>query len=92
MERKVNCQRNMPKTLGYMLTWTTYGTWLQGDKRRYVKKGQTFPANEKLFQSNKELQAGDAVRLSPQQKKLVHAAIMKEAGVIGQQVLVLAVC
>jgi REP element-mobilizing transposase RayT len=82
----------MPKTLGYMLTWTTYGTWLQGDKRRYVKKGQIFPANEKLFQANKELQVGGAVRLSPRQKKLVHEAIMDEAGRIGQKVLALAVC
>src|SRR5438132_13645292 len=25
--------------LAYHLTWTTYGTWLQGDERGWVKKG-----------------------------------------------------
>jgi len=27
----------MARMIGYMLTWTTYRTWLQGDKRGYVK-------------------------------------------------------
>ncbi len=79
-------------TLGYMLTWTTYGTWLQGDKRRYVKKGKTLPPDEKLFQTNKELQASETVRLSPQHKQLVREAIMNEAEKIGQEILALAVC
>lgn len=81
----------MANTLGYMLTWTTYGTWLQGDKRRYVKKGQTLPTNEKLLQANKEFQASETVHLSPQQKKLVRNAIVNEAGKIGQKILALAV-
>jgi REP element-mobilizing transposase RayT len=81
----------MAKTLGYMLTWTTYGTWLQGDKRRYVKKGQTFPANEELLKANKESQASETVRLSPQQKKLVHNAIINEAERIGQKIFAIAV-
>ena len=34
----------MAKTLGYMITWTTYGTWLQGDERGYVKDGNICPA------------------------------------------------
>ena len=28
--------------IAYMLTWTTYGTWLQGDERGYGKDGETF--------------------------------------------------
>jgi REP element-mobilizing transposase RayT len=82
----------MPKTLGYMLTWTTYGTWLQGDKRGYVKKGQTFPADGQLFRANKEVQANETVRLSPQQKRLVRDAIINEAKVLGQRIFALAVC
>jgi len=82
----------MRKTLGYMLTWTTYGTWLQGDKRGYVKNGRILHKNEKLMKTNKESQANDTVRLSPKQKNTVRAAIIKEAGVIGQRVLALAVC
>ena len=27
----------MSDMVGYMLTWTTYGTWLQGDERGWVK-------------------------------------------------------
>jgi REP element-mobilizing transposase RayT len=81
----------MPNTLGYMLTWTTYGTWLQGDKRRYVKKGRTLPANVKLFKANKEFQANETVHLSPQQKRLVYDAIINEAERIGQRILAIAV-
>jgi REP element-mobilizing transposase RayT len=81
----------MANTLGYMLTWTTYGTWLQGDKRRYVKKGRTLPANEKLFKTNRQLQAGDTVHLSPQQRKIVRDAIINEADRIGQKILAIAV-
>jgi hypothetical protein len=28
----------MVKTLGYMITFTTHGTWLQGDERGFVKE------------------------------------------------------
>jgi hypothetical protein len=30
----------MSKTVGYMVTWTTYGTWLQGEKKGFVKDGE----------------------------------------------------
>jgi len=30
----------MVKTLGYMITWTTYRTWLQGGEKGFVKKGK----------------------------------------------------
>jgi len=36
------------KIIGYMITWTTYGSWLQGGKRGYVKNGKILPANDKL--------------------------------------------
>ena len=82
----------MAKTLGYLITWTTYGTWLQGDERGYVKKGRTLPEDEKLSKANKEFQSSGTVRLSPQQKSLVHDAIIKEAKTIGQRLLALVVC
>lgn len=75
-----------------MLTWTTYGTWLQGDKRRYVKKGKLLPADEKLFKANKEFQTNKTVQLSQHQKEIVHDAIMNEAEKIGQKILAIAVC
>ena len=45
----------MTKMVGFMATWTTYGTWLQGDKRGYVKKGITLGSNAQLEKSNKQL-------------------------------------
>src|SRR5256885_1590364 len=30
----------MSDPIGYFLTWTTYGTWLPGDDRGWVKEGQ----------------------------------------------------
>ncbi|HEY1786180.1 MAG TPA: hypothetical protein VGG30_11545, partial [Pirellulales bacterium] len=30
----------MPEPLGYLLTWSTYGTWLPGDERGWVKRGE----------------------------------------------------
>ena len=32
----------MPDALAYFLTWTTYGTWLPGDERGWVLKGEGF--------------------------------------------------
>ena len=29
----------MPNPLGFFLTWTTYGTWLPGDERGWVRRG-----------------------------------------------------
>jgi len=29
------------KIIGCMLTWTTYGTWLQEDEKGYVKDGKS---------------------------------------------------
>jgi len=81
----------MAKTLGYLITWTTYGTWLQGDERSYVKNGKIYPPNKALMQINKQLQLRDAVKLSEVQQKLVRDAIVKEAELQGQQIYALSV-
>jgi len=81
----------MAKTFGYMITFTTYGTWLQGDNRRYVKDGKILPANEALLQSNQQLQVQDTVKLSKPQQEIVHQAIMKQAELLKQQIYALAV-
>ena len=74
-----------------MLTWTTYGTWLQGDKRGYVKKGEILPGDERLLEANKNIQSEDTFRLNSQQKRIVYDAIMNQAGAIGQKVLAIVV-
>ncbi|MBN1796170.1 MAG: transposase [Sedimentisphaerales bacterium] len=82
----------MANVMGYMVTWTTYGTWLQGDKRGYVKNGKILPPNDNLLQANKANKKGNTIKLSKQQRKIVHNAILKESEIIGQKILALTVC
>jgi hypothetical protein len=79
------------KLLGYMITFTTYGTWLQGDERGYVKDGTIYPGNESLKQTNKQLQIQEEIRLSKIQQKAVREAIFKEAKTQDQKILALSV-
>jgi len=79
------------KTLGYMITWTTYGTWLQGDERGYVKDGKIYPGNESLKQTNKQLQLQNKIRLSKVQQQAVRDTIIEEAQSQGQRIYALAV-
>ena len=82
----------MAKMIGYMVTWTTYGTWLQGDKRGYVKNGAVLGSNARLKESNKKSQAEGAIVLNSEQRKTVREAIEKEAERIKQKIYALAVC
>jgi REP element-mobilizing transposase RayT len=82
----------MGKTLGYMITWTTYGTWLQGDERGYVKNGKIYPANKALKKANESSQSTEAVLLSTTEKQIVKHAIIKEAALQGQKIYALSVC
>ena len=75
----------MEKVIGYMVTFTTYGTWLQGDKRGYVKDGQTLKGNVQLLNANKEAMQQAAVRLNQRQKGIVKQAILNEAKELKQQ-------
>lgn len=81
----------MAKTLGYMITWTTYGTWLQGDQRGYVKDGRIHPKNERLLDFNKQQQLQDAVHLSKFQQQTVRDAIVKEGESRGHHIYALSV-
>lgn len=81
----------MAETLGYMITWTTYGTWLQGDKRGYVKNGRIHPGSKGLMQANKQLQLQDAVNLSKLEQQVVRKAIIEEAVLHGQRIYALSV-
>jgi len=53
----------MGKTLGYMVTFTTYGSWLQGDKRGFMKDGEVSEASKGLEQANKKRQSSEKVTL-----------------------------
>ena len=82
----------MGKVIGYMLTWTTYGTWLQGDERGYVKNGRVLGRNESLRGANRKAQKGATVRLSKAEREVVRAAILQESEALSQEVYAVAVC
>jgi len=82
----------MAKTLAYMVTWTTYGTWLQGDKRGYVKDGRILKPDEDLEKANLRNLQKSPVRLTTIQKEIVNQAITDEAKQLGQNILAIAVC
>lgn len=81
----------MGKIVGYMVTWTTYGTWLQGDKRGYVTKGKILGGNKNIKEICRKLQKQPAVILNKEEKKTVRQAILKESEKIGQTIKALAV-
>lgn len=76
----------MARMIAFMTTWTTYGTWLQGNKKRYVKNGVTLDANPGLEKSNKTSLKQDAVRFSKAIRPLVKNAILQKAQEIGHKV------
>ena len=82
----------MRNAIGYMLTWTTYGTWLQGDTRGYVKDGDVRGENAGLERSNRRSQRGKTVRLTKSDKDIVREAILREAAERGHDVQAIMVC
>ena len=78
--------------IGFMATQTTYGTWLQGDRKGYVKNGITLEANAELEKSNKELLKHNKIKIPKRLRKTVENAILKEAEEIDQKVYAIAVC
>ncbi len=77
--------------IGCMLTWTTYGTWLQGDRRGYVKNAKVLPADEGLYKANQKHMKFEPVRLSRKQQSVVRKTILGTAGKAGQKIFALAI-
>lgn len=82
----------MARMIGFMATWTTYGTWLQGDKRGYVKNGTVLEANAELEKHNKKLLQHIEVNTPKHLRSTVKNAILQEAKELGQKVYAIAVC
>jgi hypothetical protein len=82
---------SMERVIAYMVTFTTYGTWLQGDKRGYVKDGQTLEGNERLLNANKTAMRQKTVRLTQRQKEIVKQAILNEAQELKQKIFAILV-
>jgi REP element-mobilizing transposase RayT len=81
----------MAKTIGYMITWTTYGSWLQGDKRGFVKNGRIRPANKALEDCITEHLKKQPVRLSPKDRTVVQKAILEKAHQLNHKICALCV-
>jgi len=58
-----------------MVTWTTYGTWLQGDKRGYVKNGRILKPDAKMQAANLRNLQKHPLSLTAIQKAIVAKAI-----------------
>ena len=82
----------MSNMIGYMVTWTTYGSWLQGDNRGYVKDGKILPGNQQILLANRRLKRSETIKVNPEQRAIVHQAILDEAKRIGQKIDAIAVC
>ena len=81
----------MVETIGYMITWTTYGTWLQGREQGFVKDGSLRGANPVLMKSNIRNLRDGAVRLNREQRTIVEKAIIEASKRFGQKILAIAV-
>ena len=83
---------DMGKMIAYMVTWTTYGSWLQGDKRGYVRDGETFGENQALHTANVKRLEGKPAELTSRDRQIVREAILNKADSLGQKIYALAVC
>ena len=82
----------MQELIAYMVTWTTYGTWLQGDERGYVKNGETLEPNPNLKESNLSCLKQQITKLTLKQKDTARNAILEEAKRINHNIHAIAVC
>ncbi len=82
----------MGNTVGYMVTWGMYGTWLQGDERGYVKNGKHLGRDDALCEANRNNLRGCAVYLTDEQRKPVERTIVAEGQRAGEKIEAIAVC
>lgn len=78
------CEPPLPDPLAFFLTWTTYGTWLPGDERGWVKQGAGFqrPDPERKFQAELCM-TEEACILAPDQRRVVEETIAEHCRIRG---------
>ena len=81
----------MRNTVGYMLTWSTYGTWLQGNEKGFVKDGEILGVNAALERDCTKKLKGRVVRFGSKEKKIVREAIFSASKRFRQKIRALAV-
>jgi len=88
---ELGCDIFMDKMLGYMLSWTMYGTWLQGKEKGFVKDGIVRGENPALRRSNEQNMSGPIVRLGKKEKCIVRDAIIAASKELEQFIYVVTV-
>ena len=74
----------MPEVLAYFLTWPTYGTWLPGDQRGWVKRGEGFQLPDSVRELDAQaLMTEDACLLDDEQRRLVEGTIADHCRIRG---------
>jgi len=81
----------MGRVIGYMVTWTTYGSWLQGDRKGWVKDGEVRGGCEELRKANKMKMGQKKVALSRKAQEVVRGAILEEAEKTRQKIFAISV-
>jgi len=79
----------MPDPLAYYLTWPTYGTWLPGDKRGWVKRGGGWQSPDPVRKLEAESRmTEDACRLDHEQRAVVEGTIAEHCQIRGWELYV----
>jgi REP element-mobilizing transposase RayT len=74
----------MAEPLAYFLTWPTYGTWLPGDERGWVKRDHGFqPPDPATKLEAAARMTEDACRLDGEQRRLVATTIADHCRIRG---------
>lgn len=71
--------------LAYLITWTTYGSWLHGDVRGSVQQGQPgiLPPDHVREAADCQRMTEEPVRLSPAQREIVETTIREHCALRG---------
>jgi hypothetical protein len=69
----------LPIVIATMVTTTSYGTWLPGDLRGYVDRGQVLPGNPSLLNHAKSVMKGAPVLFKREQQLALMDAIQSAA-------------
>ena len=89
--RRANFWSENCEMIGYMLTWTTYGFWLQGDRRGWVKDGVVYSARVGLCRSNAERLKTSPVQLTNTEQAKVYNAMLEHSCEKGHKIFAMAV-
>jgi hypothetical protein len=83
----------MAEALAYLLTWTTYGTWLHGDERGSVDRHNASPQmdyhpDRRAWQNHSRVRMTvPPLTLSPPQRQVVEQAILQHCSFSHWQVI-----